>query len=101
MQTMVEQFLQTYGLHADVQTRYIDLVSEMGELGKEILDSTHYGKHAFSTNAQALDEMGDCLFSVLALCSAMNISAEDALNGALLKYTARHKQKGSIQSDKC
>ncbi len=43
--------------------------------------------------------MGDCLFSILALCCEMNIDAEEALNFALNKYKQRNELKGNIGSN--
>ena len=100
MQKTVANFIAEYNLSTDVQTRYIDLVSEIGELGKEILTSTDYGKNDFLTNAQMIDEVGDCLFSLFALCHEMGIDAQNALNNSLAKYEQRFDNKGDIGSDK-
>ena len=37
MQDTVERHMRRYGLSGNAEIRYIDLVSEVGELGKEIL----------------------------------------------------------------
>ena len=37
MQRSVEEFVRRHGLSCGVQVRYMDLVSEVGELGKEIV----------------------------------------------------------------
>lgn len=47
-----------------------------------------------------VEEMGDCLFSLLSLCCALDIDAETALNIALSKYQLRFEQKGAIGSDR-
>ena len=98
MQRMVDCFVGKYRLGADVQTRYIDLVSEVGELGKEIIRATDYGRKGYSQNAGAVEEVGDCLFSLIALCSEMGVSAEEALCRAIQKYEARFELKGSVGS---
>jgi len=98
MQQSINNFINKYNLHTNPETRYIDLVSEVGELGKEILTATSYGKNEFSTTTNAEAELGDCLFSIFALCTEMNINAEDALQKALAKYEARFAQKGHIGS---
>ena len=99
MQKMVEDFILKNDLKTDVPTRYIDLVSEIGELGKEILMSTDYGKKSFTTSAPMTDEVGDCLFSFLALCHELGINAQDALYNSLEKYERRLEKKGDISSD--
>ncbi len=47
MQRNVRAFVERNHLECGAQSRYVDLVSEVGELGKEILKSTDYGKAAF------------------------------------------------------
>jgi len=53
------------------------------------LKSTNYGKQEYSQSPHMREELGDCLFSLLALCTAMNISAEAALKTVLQKYESR------------
>ena len=100
MQNLVAEFISKYQLQTDEQTRYIDLVSEIGELGKEILKNTEYGKVKFTKSSRMTDEIGDCLFSLLALCCELNIDAKDALCDALAKYELRFDTKGDISSGK-
>ena len=99
MQVMVKEFVEKYGLQTDARSRFIDLVSEIGELGKEILTCTDYGKKKLETNKHISGEMGDCLFSLFALCDVLGISAEDALDMALRKYTERFESKGHVGSN--
>ena len=40
-------------------------------------------------NESTFEEMGDCLFSILALCIELEIDAEKALKYALKKYQKR------------
>jgi len=98
MQQLVSDFISKYNLQTNEHTRYIDLISEIGELGKEIIKSTNYGKCEYVQTPETREEMGDCLFSLLALCSAMNIDAEDALQKVITKYEARFQKKGDIGS---
>jgi len=99
MQKIAEDFINKYQLHSDESTRYIDLVSEVGELGKEIIKSTNYGKKDFEKNNLVKDEIGDCIFSLLALCYELGIDAQEALNSSLSKYEARFTSKGDIGSN--
>ena len=100
MQKAVKDFVDKYQLQSHEATRYIDLVSEVGELGKEIIKSTNYGKKDFAKSDPIVDEIGDCIFSLLALCSALGIDAEEALTASLAKYESRFAQKGDVSSDK-
>ena len=98
MQNLADEFIDKYQLQTDAATRYIDLVSEIGELGKTIVTSTNYGKKDFEITAQMLDEAGDCLFSLLVLCSELKIDANEALVKSLAKYESRFERKGSVSS---
>lgn len=98
MQRKVEQFVAQYDLACGAQIRFMDLVSEVGELGKEIVKGSNYGRKPYEGSAAVADEAGDCLFSLLALCSELGIDAQAALEGALEKYRRRMAQKGDVGS---
>jgi len=100
MQNKVKEFLDKYNIHTNAEMRFIDLSSEIGELGKEILKGNNYGKKPHENSPALKDELGDCLFSLLALCNETGIDAENALQGALKKYAERFAQKGEISSSK-
>ena len=100
MQNRVLSFMNRHNLTGDGAIRYIDLVSEVGELGKELLKAGSYGTLECRKNENMVEEMCDCLFSLLSLCFALDIDAETALNIALSKYQLRFEQKGAIGSDR-
>lgn len=95
----VKLFMERYHVRCDTVTRYVDLVSEIGELGKELLKGSDYGKTPLQFSLAAKDEMGDCIFSLLALCVEMDIDPSEALDYALSKYEARFSESGMIGSD--
>ena len=99
MQNTVKRFVMQNSLERNEKIWYIDLVSEIGELGKEILKETDYGKKDYALHETSVEEMYDCLFSLLALCCEMNIEAEKALTYAINKYQKRKKCKGDIGSN--
>lgn len=96
MQNDVIAFLKAHGLQLEAEKRYIDLVSEIGELGKELLLATSYGTKPPEYRDNLQGELGDCLFSLLALCGALGVDAETALSGALAKYEKRANLRGNI-----
>ena len=98
MQDLVRDFLQDHTINNDRIVRYVDLVTEVGELGKEMLKGSDYGQRPHTVTSNTQSEIGDCLFSLLALCEAMGIDAEAALQCALAKYEARFVEKGEIGS---
>ena len=93
MQNRVLSFMNQHDLTGDGAIRYIDLVSEVGELGKELLKAGSYGTLECRKNENMVEEMGDCLFSLLSLCCALDIDAETALNIALSKYQLRFEKR--------
>ena len=52
-------FLDEDKLRCGITERYIDLSSEVGELGKELLKATDYGKVDFRMTADMADTMND------------------------------------------
>ena len=98
MQKKVREFVERRGLSCGETNRYLDLVSEVGELGKELLRGTDYGKQPFRIPPTLQGEMGDCLFSLLALCDELGIDAQTALDGALAKYERRFENTGDAGS---
>ncbi|MBQ1439287.1 MAG: MazG-like family protein [Solobacterium sp.] len=89
MMNDVSEFLDRYGLHIDPQSRYIDFVSEAGQLGRAILESTDYGSHTAEMNEAFRDEAGDCLFSLIALISEAGIEPDALLSEVLERYQKR------------
>lgn len=61
-QQQAADFAREHGLSLSAQGRFIDLVSEIGELGKEILKATGYETEPFTNHKEITQEMGDCLF---------------------------------------
>ncbi len=43
-QAVVAEFVRAHGLETDGWVRFLDLVSELGELSKELLKVSDYGK---------------------------------------------------------
>jgi len=87
-QHRVEQFLEEHELQTEPTFRVLDLLSEAGEVAKEINTSTAYGTQPDAV-AVAEDELGDTLFALLALCVELEVDAETALEAALEKYERR------------
>ena len=87
-QQRVAAFVDDNDLAAPPAYRLLDLASELGEVAKEVNESTGYGGNPAAL-AVAEDELGDCLFALLALCSELSVDADDALETALEKYEVR------------
>lgn len=92
-QEQVSRFVREHGLEAPPAYRLLDLVSELGEVAKEVATSTEYGHHPDEVGI-AEDEIGDVLFALFALCSRLDIDASDALATSIAKYEARIEGRG-------
>ena len=97
-QEMVSALASEYGLSDDLMARYVDLSAEIGELGKEILNCTDYGKHSPVISDALRDELGDCLFSLLFVANIAGVDMDEALSQSIAKYRARWAAKGDIGS---
>ncbi len=97
-QRRVAAFTQRHDLLHDPATHTLDLVSEVGEVAKEVLLSTDYGQRAPQPRPQLADELGDALYSLLALAQACDVDAGSALDAALEKYERRLTERGKAGS---
>lgn len=101
LQTTVEKFCTDNNLQCDAVSRLLDLHSELGELSKEVLKITNYGKNQILPKNKDLElEMGDALFSLICLANTLDINLESALEDALIKYTNRIRAKEAASSYK-
>ena len=87
-QERVAAFVTTHDIETPPAYRLLDAASELGELAKEINESTDYGTSPDAVDI-ASDELGDTLFALLALAEATDTDAEAALTTALEKYERR------------
>ena len=94
LQREVSRFSQRH----DVGTHALDLVSEVGELAKEVLLATGYGRQQAAFRRELAGEIGDVLYSLLALAEACGVDAEDALRASLSKVERRLSDRGEAGS---
>lgn len=87
-QDRVDAFVETHGLETAPEYRLLDLQSELGEIAKNAVESTEYGARPDELTVNQ-DELGDALFALLALVSALEIDADEALDEAIEKYERR------------
>ena len=97
-QQRVALFAHRHDLLYDPSTHALDLVSEVGEVAKEVLLATDYGRRAPHFRPHLADELGDALYSLLALAEACGVDAEGALGAALKKYERRLIERGDAGS---
>jgi len=99
VQETVAQMTEKYNLEISPELRYIDLASEVGELGKEILLSTDYGKNQFDATDNLESEIGDTFYSLICIANSLDINLSNALIKVIQKYEKRFFEKGNIESE--
>lgn len=96
-QERVAAFVDAHDLDAPPAYRLLDATSELGELAKELNESTSYGADPGDLDVDA-DELGDALFALLAFAGAVDVDADAALETAIDKYDRRLDERGSAAS---
>jgi len=81
-------------------THALDLVAEVGEVAKEVLMATDYGRRAPRFHPELGSELGDALYSLLTLAEACDVSVDDALGAVLGKYERRLAERGDAGSNR-
>lgn len=99
LQQEVRAFCARHRLDAPLAHRVLDAMSELGEVAKEVLRMTDYGRRPPEQREEIKGELGDMLFSLIALANIVEVDLEDALRGALKKYEARMQRGGSAGSE--
>jgi NTP pyrophosphatase (non-canonical NTP hydrolase) len=97
-QQQVAVFAQQHNLLRDPSTHALDLVSELGEIAKEVLLATDYGQRAPQFRSELAGEIGDALYSLLVFAEACGIDAGDSLGATLQKYERRLVERGGAGS---
>lgn len=98
IQQKIKVFCKENDMQSPVEHRVLDVMSELGEVAKEILKMSEYGKNPVEYKQELETELGDVLFSLITVANTFDINLEDALSQALDKYEKRLK-KGSAGSE--
>jgi NTP pyrophosphatase (non-canonical NTP hydrolase) len=88
-------FLARHGLSQSAQVHALDLASEVGEIAKAILDSSHHGESPPQATPALAGELGDAFFSLIALAESLDVDLESALEDTLARYEARLAVRGN------
>jgi NTP pyrophosphatase (non-canonical NTP hydrolase) len=102
-QTQAAQFSQKHNLHHPTSVYVLDLMSELGEVAKEILLGTDYGKRPFQATPDLpghdlSGELGDVLYSLCQLATAAGVDLDEAFTATLQKYEQRWQEKRNFGS---
>ena len=85
-------------MESPVEHRVLDAVSELGEVAKEVLKMSNYGRKQIEYREEFKLELGDALYSLITVANTFDIDLEDALHQVLEKYKKR-LEKGSAGSE--
>ncbi len=98
LQKKIKDFCGKNDMESTVEYRLLDTLSELGEVSKEVLKMSNYGRKPLEYNNSIRSELGDVLFSLITVANSFDIDLEEEVNGALEKYEHRLK-KGSAGSE--
>ena len=88
-QDAVRRFQDEHGLRLPPELAALDLVSEVGELAKEVLLSTSYGTKARTPTSNLEAELGDVCYSLASLANSLGLDVWQALAKRLAVYQTR------------
>jgi NTP pyrophosphatase (non-canonical NTP hydrolase) len=94
-QEKVREFTKAHNLTPTPAVALIDLLSELGEVAKDILKSSDYKANLSCGKPQSWDELGDVFYSLLTLAIALNYDLDRGLDVALTKYRNRILKTGT------
>lgn len=94
----VRAFNREHDLSLSPAHRVLDLVSETGELSKEVLTATDYGEEPVETTDALADEFGDVYYCLLSLADELGVDPEAALAASLEKYRERADEESDVGS---
>lgn len=98
IQKKIKKFCEENDMESPIEHRVLDLVSEVGEVAKEILIMSNYGKQPITYRKEIENEVGDVFYSLITVANSLNIDLNYALSVVLKKYKTRLK-KGSAGSE--
>lgn len=89
IQEKVKKFSQECGWESPPEQRVLDALSELGELSKEVLETSRYGKKPSKASQKVVGEVGDVFYSLITIANYFDVDLEKALDQALSKYKKR------------
>ncbi|MEK6934123.1 MAG: MazG-like family protein [Nanoarchaeota archaeon] len=98
LQERIKKFCKEHNLESPAEYRVLDTMSELGEVAKEILKMSDYGRKKIRYREELKSELGDLLYSIITIANSFDVDLEEALNLVLEKYKKR-LNKGSAGSE--
>lgn len=95
LQEQVLTFEELHHLKATPEIRVLDLLSELGEVAKELVKGSNYGREKLALNRDEwMMELGDVFYSIITIANNTNVDLEEALNKTIRKMQTRIAAKG-------
>lgn len=99
LQKQVDKFYKENNLQSPIEHNVLDLVSEVGEVSKEVLKMSNYGRNkSLKYRDEISGELGDVLYSLILVANYFDVDLQDSLDNTLKKYSKR-LEKGSAGSE--
>jgi len=95
LQQKVKEFCKKSNLDSPIEHKLLDTMSELGEVAKEILKMTNYGRKPMEFREELKSELGDVLYSLITVANHFDIDLEEALQMILEKYKKRLEKGGA------
>lgn len=95
IQNKTKDFCVKNDLETSLEFRVLDLVSEVGELSKEVLKVSNYGKDKIKLTENMKSEFGDVFFSLIASANCLGVDLEKSFNSVIEKYNKRLTKGGA------
>lgn len=96
-QEEIKKFCKENNLESPAEHRVLDVMSELGEVAKEILKMSDYGRKPAQYREELKPELGDVLYALITIANSFDVDLEEAFDMVLDKYKKRLK-KGSADS---
>jgi len=93
-QERVARFVAEHKLEAGVEIRLLDLLSELGEVAKEVLKGNQYGTSPLVQTPAWEEELADVFFALVCLANSTGVDLDRGLQTVLEKYALRAQVKG-------
>ncbi len=98
VQEKVKNFSAENGLDSATEYKILDTMAELGEVAKEMLKMTNYGKQKAQFRPEMAMELGDLFYSLITIANTLDVDLETSLENVVAKYEKRLK-KGSAGSE--
>lgn len=89
LQQRVKMFCKDHNMDLPIELRLLDSMSELGEVAKEILRMSNYGKQPLAYKDSLQSELWDVFYTLIAMANIYDIDLEHALDVVLKKYEKR------------